>query len=237
MRTMQSSDIRYVRPLRPVVFRDTDPGWEVSENKKHQMLCELLRALLRVATGNGSAAIGSDQFVYFDPSNPRRKCAPDAFVKLGVADSLFPVWKTWEGGVPELCVEILSPSDYKEKLTLEEKLRRFHAIGVREVICFNIEAELGQRLRAWDLVCGDLIERVVTNESTPCLTLGQWFVLAPAPEHELDVALRLSADPEGTKLLPSPLESARAGEREARAAAQEAQEELARLRALLAEKA
>jgi Uma2 family endonuclease len=46
----------------------------------------------------------------------RRRClAPDGFVKLGVPRDVLDSWKTWERGVPELCVEILSPSDSKEK--------------------------------------------------------------------------------------------------------------------------
>ncbi len=77
------------------------------------------------------------------------------------------------------CVEILSPSDTEEKLTLPEKLRRFHTMGVSEVITFDVDADIGTRIRAWDLVQGDLVERVVAGERTPCLTLGLWFVVAP----------------------------------------------------------
>lgn len=225
---MQSSDLRDERPLAPIAFPATDPEWEMSENKRHQLLCEVLRALLRAAVGVSPAAIGSDQFVYFDPADPQRKCAPDGFVKLGVPDWQFPVWKTWEHGTPELCIEILSPSD-AEKLTLAEKLERFRALGVREVICCDVDAAPGARIRAWDLhhQSGDLVERVVEGDRTPWRALGLWFVVAPAELHELPAALRLAADPEGATLVATPLEAAREAleaERRAKEAERQAKE-------------
>jgi Uma2 family endonuclease len=226
LKPMQSSDIRDERPIVPIAFPATDPEWEMSENKRHQLLCEVLRALLRAAVGVSPAAIGSDQFVYFDPADPQRKCAPDGFVKLGVIDWQFPVWKTWEHGTPELCIEILSPSD-AEKLTLAEKLERFRAMGVREVVCFDIDAAPGARIRAWDLQGGDLVERVVEGDRTPWKALGLWFVVAPAKLHELPAALRLAADSEGATLVATPLEAAReaiAAARDAVAAERQAKE-------------
>lgn len=187
----------------------------MSEGSRHYRLCALLYALLRDACGPDNTA-GADQFLYFDASDPRQCCAPDGYVKLGVPEPEdIRSWKTWERGSPELCIEILSPSDTKEKLTLREKLRRFHRIGVSEVVVFDVEAKPGARLRAWDLIEGDLVERVVENEATPCLTLDLWFVIAPAREERLSAALRLARDPEGAALLPTASERAEALVREA----------------------
>ena len=207
MGSVEPAGIRYVRPIRPLHFPASDPEWEMGEGKRHQLLCELLRQILAAAAGEGSS-VGSDQFLYFDASNPQRKCAPDGFVKLGVPDELFDTWKTWEKGTPELCVEILSPSDTREKLPLEEKLARFHVMGVAEVVAFDAEAPVGRRLRAWDLVDGDLVERIVENESTPCRTLDRWFVIAPCSNPTLEAALRVAEDAKGQRLVRSPLESA-----------------------------
>ena len=223
-------EIRYIRPIVPVRYPDSDPEWEMSENKRHQRLCKVLRELLAVAAGVERAAIGSDQFVYFDTSNPKRKCAPDGLVKLGVPDWDFDVWKTWEDGVPELCVEVLSPSDTKEKLTLEEKLRRFHTMGVGEVVCFDVDEQVGRRIRAWDLVSGDLVERVVEQERTPCRTLGRWFVVGEAPLDALPAALRLAEDGEGAHLVPLPREADRADQERAIAETDRAVAELEKLR-------
>jgi hypothetical protein len=136
--------IRYVRPIEPLHFPSSDPEWEMSESHRHGRLCELLYDLLRRALPDEEACLGTDQFVYFDASNSRKKCAPDAFVKLGAKAEPTSVWLTWKRGAPELCIEILSPSDTKEKLTLTEKLRRFHAIGVSEVVAFDVDAQPGE---------------------------------------------------------------------------------------------
>ena len=233
--------IRYVRPIEPLHFPSSDPEWEMSESHRHGRLCELLYDLLRRALPDEEACLGTDQFVYFDASNSRKKCAPDAFVKLGAKAEPTSVWLTWKRGAPELCIEILSPSDTKEKLTLTEKLRRFHAIGVSEVVAFDVDAQPGSRLRAWDLVDGDLVERVIEDERTPCLTLGAHFVVAPhdlpelSAQDRLPAALRLAADPQGTQLFPSTREVARAAEVLAEQQRSRAEQERTRAEAALAE--
>lgn len=200
----------------------------MSESTRHQLLCEVLRKILRQAAGD-SATAGSDQFVYFDASDPKRKCAPDGYVKLGVPYHKVYSWKTWKTGVPELCVEILSPSDTEEKLTLEEKLRRFHTMGVSEVVTFNVDAPKGKRLRAWDLIEGDLVERKIEGERTPCLTLSAWFVIGTSEEIDEDAVLRLSRDPEGRDMIPTPFEIERAEKMQAEAKAARLAEEKERL--------
>ena len=201
--------VRHVRPVRPIDFPSSDPEWDMGQTGAHHRLCETLYAVLRAALGP-EHLLAADQFVYYDASDARAKCAPDALVKLGTPSRLVPVWKTWEDGTPDLCVEILSPSDH-EKLTLEEKLARYHRIGVPEVSVFDPAAPAGTRLRAWDRIDGDLVERVVEDERAPSVTLGLWFVLAKAAdEPELDVTLRLARDPQGRDLLPTPGERANA---------------------------
>ncbi|CAN5280074.1 hypothetical protein BH09MYX1_BH09MYX1_45360 [soil metagenome] len=186
--------IEHVRPPRPLQFSSSDPEWEMGQTSRHLNLCVYLRdMLLQIAAP--SSTVGSDQFVYFDASDDRRKCAPDAFVKLGVAHGPVDSWKTWEKGTPELCVEIVSASD-AEKLTQAEKLSRFHSMGVREVIFFDALAPSGQRIRAWDWLEGDLVERVVRGDRTPCITLCRWFHVGPIDDEP--VALFLAGDEAGT---------------------------------------
>jgi Uma2 family endonuclease len=218
MEIMVIPPIHYVREIKPVAFPETDPEWEMGESTQHQLLCEVLRSLLRIATNE--QMVCSDQFLYFDGSNPKRKCAPDAFVKLGMPWAPIRSWKIWESGVPELCVEVLSPSEF-ENLTLEEKLARFHIIGVPEVVAFDPDGRVGERLRAWDRVDGDLVERVVQEERTPCRALAMTFVIAPAPMHHLEAALRLW-DPVRNALVPTLAEAERA-EKEAERAEKEAE--------------
>ncbi|MCA9589009.1 MAG: Uma2 family endonuclease [Myxococcales bacterium] len=208
--------LRYVRPITPVLFPESDPEWDLGQNTLHFDVCALLRRILLAAVGE-HGTVGADQFLYFDASSPRRKCAPDAFVKLGPRVTRFPSWKTWEGGVPELCVEVQSPAEM-EKLTLEEKLARYHEIGVDEVLVYDPELPPGGRVRAWDRVEGDLVERVVEGERTPCVTLGLYWVLVRDDEIDGD-ALRLAEDAAGDRLV---LTAGEARAEEARVRAEEA---------------
>ncbi len=198
----------------------------MGQSTRHFKLCVFLWEMLRRASGPGST-VGADNFIYFDASDDSaaKKCAPDGFVKLGVPSFDFSSWRTWEHGTPELCIEILSPSDTQEPLTLTEKLARFHSEGVREVVCFDADAPEGTRLRAWDRLEGDLVERIVRGERTPCLTLGSWFHVGPLGDQP--VALALARDEAGgQRILPDgealrALEAARE-KAEARAVAAEA---------------
>lgn len=166
----------------------------MGQSTRHFKLCVFLWAALRRVVDR-SSTVGADNFVYFDGADASRKCAPDAFVKLGVPKAHYESWLTWDVGAPELCVEILSPSDTKEAITAETKLERFETMGIREVIFFDVDAAEGSRLRAWDRVDGKLVPRAVSNERTPCKTLRRWFHVGPLADEP--VALFLADDEAG----------------------------------------
>jgi hypothetical protein len=227
--------IRHLRPVQPLHFPSEQPEWSLGQSTRHLNLCVLLREIL-LSVLLPDHSVGCDAFVYFDASNPKRCLAPDAFVKLGVPHESFDSWKTWELRAPDMAVEILS-RDTRETITFEEKLKRYLAVGVAELFAVHLDSPPGERLSAWDRVDGDLVERAVTNESTPCLTLGLHFVLAPANGEP--VALRLARDASGRDLLPTDREAREAAERERGAAEREreaAEQEVIRLRALLSAK-
>lgn len=205
--------IRHKRALRPLVFPSSEPEDEkLGETKRHFELRTFLYQVLKLALVPVNT-VGSEQFVYWNASNPKRTCAPDAFVKLGVPDSAFEIWRTWLHGAPELVVEIASAHD-RERLTWDEKLEHFHEMGVREILRFDVDAGPGERIKAWDRVEAaypdgdDLVEREVAGDTTPCTTLGLHWVVAPAPE--LPLALRLARDADGRDLLLAPVEVAEA---------------------------
>jgi Uma2 family endonuclease len=186
-----AASLPHVRPVRPLHFRDQEPEEErLREGERHARVCQVFHDLLTSVVPTSRCSIGADQFVYFRANDPSRCLAPDAFVKIGVPDEAFPSWKSWERGAPDVAFEILSPSDSDEPWTLDEKLERYHELGVRELVVFDVDAPAGRRLRAWDRMDGDLVERVVEHERTPCLTLGLQLTIAPAV---IDAALRLPA--------------------------------------------
>lgn len=194
---------------------------DVPESRRHLDLRTALYMLVSSAFAD-KATIGSDQFVYWNASDPSQCLAPDLFVRMGVSDAAFPSWKTWERGAPELAVEIVSDSDSSE-LAWDRKLERYHAAGIEELVRFDADAEEGDRLRVWDRVDGDLVERVVHDDLTPCRTLGGALVVREHPVH--GPMLRLSRDSRGEDLWPTPAEAQQMAEQRARLEAERAREE------------
>ena len=222
--------VRYVRAPVPLHF-PTEA--EMPESKLHLALRTFLFQLLQFTFGE-SCSVGSEQFVYWRASDPKTCLAPDAFLKLGAKDSRFDSWKTWERGTPELAVEIVSESDRRG---WDEKLAAYRDLGVRELVRFDAAAEVGQRLRVWDRVADDLVERVLDGEAAESFVLERFWVIGDV---EGMAGLRLSEDVSGLQLLPSPLEAethARQAETRAREAetlrAQAAEQRVRELEAAL----
>jgi Uma2 family endonuclease len=174
----------------------------VPEHKRHLELRTLLYMVLSALGGEHS--IGSQQFVYWDRTDPARCLAPDAFVRLSVPDSLFGCWKTWERGVPEVAVEITSDSDPSET-SWDVKLQRYQELGVRELVRFDADETPERQLRVWDQVDGALVERLDGEDRHLCRALSLYWVLVPTAG--LPVTLRLARDAEGHDLLLTPEES------------------------------
>jgi Uma2 family endonuclease len=185
------------------------------ESKRHLEIRTALYAILKHALRD-HAMIGSDQFVYWDPTDPSECLAPDAFVRLGAPDERFDSWKTWERGAPHVVVEIVSESDASEG-AWASKLRKYHRLGTSEVVRFDPE---GGELRIWDLVEGDLVERLLPRgEPAECVPLGLFWVVMP--DEASDLGLRLARDSAGKELLPTAEEAARAAEQARRTAQDE----------------
>ena len=170
----------------------------MGQGRRHFHLCHALYQMLR-AVCVPEHTVGADQFVYFDAAAPKRCLAPDAFVTLGVRDHDFDSYLVWEEGTPDVAFEVLSPSDTPERWTFEEKLRRYHALGVRELVTFHVDAPEGERLRIWDRLEQDLVEREVTGDTSPCVTLGLTLLIGPVDQYP--TCLRLARDPEGRELV------------------------------------
>ena len=201
------------------------------EGYAHLVVRAFLFELLRFILG-APHSVGSDQFVYWNARDPRRCLSPDVFVRLGVAQTSFGSWKTWEqGGPPDLAVEILSPNE-GDGIPWQDKLGRYHELGVRELVRFDPDAKEGKRLRAWDRLREDLVERRVSDDTTPCLTLGLvWRVCAVDDQA---VGLRLADE---ARVIETRVEAEVRGRRleaEARATAEarvhELEEEIRRLK-------
>ncbi len=203
----------YVRAPKPIHFPSEESLEDaVSESKRHLEARTILYALLKAALLKGvipGSSIGSEQFLYGDPEDPKKGLSPDAFIKLGSTDQDFSSWKIWERGAPDLAVEIVSESDHRDT-EWNEKLNRYRATGIREVVRFDERDEV-QPIRVWDWMEGDLVERSASDpRARECVALGLWWVVRPGL---LGPTLRLSHDMDGNALLPTPDESLLVAER------------------------
>ena len=216
--------LAYVRPVQPLFFPEQEPEHErLGEHPRHYELCLLLYEVLGRLANPAGHAVSGDMFLYWNASNPRECRAPDAAIKLGLTQARLlahPSWKTWELGVPELVVEVLSLSDTRERWTLDEKREAYERIGVSEFVVFDLDRPEGERLHVWDRVDGDFVQRIVEGERTPCVTLSnalalpiEWLV---APIHQHPAGPRLA---QAGVLVPTPTEEAQR-EREQRLVAE-----------------
>jgi Uma2 family endonuclease len=173
---------------------------EMPEGTRHFELRTLVYDFLTLAFSD-VAAIGSDQFVYWDRTNPRVCLSPDAFVCFGAKDEHFPSWKVWERGVPQVAVEIISGSE--SELSWDEKLARYRQLGVSELVWFDPEVP-EQPLRIWDFVGDELLERRLFEPFAQSQLLGGYWLPVEKPSRGL--TLRLSRDEQGRLLFPTEAE-------------------------------
>lgn len=206
---------RYLRPPVPLHF---PVGEQMPEGKLHRLLMDRLWHSVEHELG-GRALISSDQFLYWDPTNPKQCLAPDVAWQMGGRPAVLASWKTWELGAPHVAVEIVSDSD-RAPDELAEKLARYRQVGISELVRFDADA--AEPLRLWDFIDGDLVEREMSDpEATRCDTLGFYWCVVRDPE--LGPTLRLARDREGERLVPT-------GEEAAKARIAELEAELARTR-------
>lgn len=174
---------------------------EVPESTWHLRLRTTVYLFLKHAF-ESVAIIGSDQFVYWDPTNPRACLAPDAFVRFGSKNEDFGSWKAWERGAPHVAVEIISDSD-ADDASWQEKLERYGHLGVSELVRFDYQTP-EQPLRIWDFVGDDLLERRLFEQWAQSRHLGGYWL--PVEAANGDLSLRLSRDEHGLQLFPTPEE-------------------------------
>jgi len=178
---------------------------EMPEHLIHFELRTALYQLIKLAMSE-RVIVGSDQFVYWEATDPRKCLAPDVLVWVGAPHAPFGVWKVWERGAPHVAVEIVSPHDAPQA-EWEEKLSRYRQCGVPEVVRFDPQSK-SEPLRIWDRLQEDLVERDLTAPGAlSCDALALFWCV----KHDavLGPVLRLARDEAGTDLLPLPDERIR----------------------------
>jgi Uma2 family endonuclease len=233
LRSDVAARARYLERPTPLVFPESQ---EVPESQLHLDLRTLLYWLLQQHLGE-THTVGSDQFVYWDASNPARCLAPDVYVKCTPARERVRSWKIWERGAPDVAVEIISDSD-SLPADWNAKLAQYQTLGVSELVRVDLLTG-GPRLRVWNRVDGVLSERVVDNEMAPSLVLPLNWTLAPVlhlpTPYALPIAVRITDADDPSRLVPTPheraaTEAARAATEAQRAVAEAAARQVAEAR-------
>jgi hypothetical protein len=187
------------RYLRPPVPRHFPVEEQMPETRRHVEARTALFLTIQREFGD-RAVVGTEQFVYWDPSDPGQCCAPDLMVRVGEPDAPFDSWKVWERGAPHVAVEIISASDAGDR-PWESKLDRYRRLGVRELVRFDAD-DAAQPLRIWDHVEGDLVERdSAERDFARCDALESYWCVGTGRHGER--TLRLAHDAAGTDLYPT----------------------------------
>ncbi len=110
-----------------------------------------LRQLLETQ-GRTRAAIGGNQFLYYNPANKRDNLSPDVYVALDVEPGSRDAWFTWEEGkAPDIVFEIASPSTWRQDVSTAPRgnLTLYGRLGVREYYVYDPAALVPPHLRAF----------------------------------------------------------------------------------------
>jgi putative restriction endonuclease len=219
---------RYLRTPIAVYFPEAET---VPETGVHFRVRTALWSMIRLAFGD-RMTVGSDQFLYWDPTDPRQCLAPDVLVWVGAPDRPFSSWKVWERGAPHLAIEVISSTDQRDR-HWEKKLAAYQRSGVLELVRFHPE-DAQTPLRLWDRVEGDLVERRVSrSELERSDLLGSFWLVEPSTE--LGLMLRLCRDSAGRERLLTDEEAHRAEAEAHRAEAEAHRAAEARIRELEAQ--
>ncbi|MFT4623711.1 MAG: Uma2 family endonuclease [Myxococcota bacterium] len=164
-------------PLPALDFPESD-GAPMGESGDHiEAIIDLLAQLRHRYRERDDTYIGSNQFMYWEPTDPKQSVCPDIYLAFGRPSLPFRrTWKIWEedGHAPDLVVEVTSPST--RHIDRGAKRGLYGSLGVRELVLFDpLDEYLRPRLQGFRLA-GDTLERIPASPAGVYLqTVGVWL--------------------------------------------------------------
>ncbi len=213
------------------IYYPESDGKPMSETDSHrEEMFELINSLkLRYETAPDVYVTGNVMF-YYIAGDPKKCTSPDVMVCFGVHKGKRRTYKLWEEVAPAVVIEVSSRKTWAEDLN--KKWRLYGDIGVQEYYIHDPEHEyMPVPIVAYRLLDGELAEIEVENGRVFSETLGLELV-------DEGGLLRLF-DPQTGEFLPTTSENnalrvqAETNWREAQTRRQQAEDEVARLRAEL----
>ncbi|MBI5497464.1 MAG: Uma2 family endonuclease [Deltaproteobacteria bacterium] len=208
---------------------------DVGERFEQTLILEVLRPLIVafLLSRKVAAFVGRDQYIFWDPNNPRRSLAPDIYVMPGVSPDVAPAsWRTWEDAVvPAFAVEVVGDDVNKDYV---DGPKLYNELGVDELVVFDplVERQPGRRVQ-WQvhrrLGKRGLVRVFAGNtDRVESRWLKCWLRTVPTPQ---GLTLRLATGTHGDDLVPTDAERAQAEAERAQAEAERAQAEAERAQA------
>lgn len=244
--------------IRRVVYPESD-GKPMAETDHHRNLMLELIFALKQFLSTTKAYVSGNLFIYFEEGNPRKSVAPDVFVVMGINQESRRTYQTWQHGgkMPDVVIELTSKRTIGEDRS--GKMQLYASLGVREYFLFDPFGTLmDPRLQGFRLqgaayvqmsdvpLRSDVLGLELRTDDTHLrlydmrtgarlMTTEEEVVArrsADAARRTLELRLIAENDARVTAEEHAEQEAARAEQEAARATA--AEEEIARLRALLA---
>src|SRR5579862_4816074 len=82
----------HVRPVAPLPFASEDPEGH-DKSQEHRHLRRALEEVLRAAVPLTKSTVGIGRPIYYRANDARHRVLPDGFVKHGIGNHPFSVWK------------------------------------------------------------------------------------------------------------------------------------------------
>lgn len=223
---------------------EEDMGQSPDHDEVVKILGQSVDALLE-SREDTSRYAGTDQFFGWRADHPLVRVSPDVFVLPYVPQRPYPAsWQTWREGhqPPQVAFEVVS-QDWKKDY--EDNPAKYAQLGVEELVIFDPMLRGGResplQIFRWS-EDGVFVQDACGDGPLHCRSLDIWLVSEDVVGGRI---LRLAHDAAGVDRVPTRSEE-RAAAREAEQAARKdaerervareaAEEELARLRAMLAE--
>lgn len=161
-----------------VEFTHSD-GTPMAESEIHAAQIVYLREALEEQArrrGEPGVHVAGNQFFYWDPTDAKKRIAPDVYRATGLLERERRSFKLWEEGRgPDLVIEVASPDTWQEDLGPKKELYR-EVFKVAEYVVFDPDPVDDERepLRAFRLV-GDAYRRAGTTERFESRVVGATF--------------------------------------------------------------
>lgn len=238
-----------VRNYQPITLNDypTSDGRPMAETDWHRdLMLRLIETLKRHYETEPNIYVSGNLLVFYRPNDKRRHVSPDVFVARGVPARSRPNYLIWEEGkAPEIVIELTSKTTRREDLQTKFQLYR-DVIGVKEYFLFDPKKDyLMPSMQGYRLIGGAYRTIREKDGRLPSRILGMHLERAgedlrfwhpetglwiPTPE-ECEAESVARADEEHRRADEEHRRANRAVQR-----AEAAEEELVRLRAILAQR-